>query len=281
MLRIRDFTVGNTITASVALYKQNWRQYLKLSFIAHLWLFIPVYGWARYFAIAAWISKLSLQKFDSELNNRHFSEYFSFRSLFVLSFTGIFAIFVAIILGYLSSIILGFIISAFSELISQAIFSFSLLDVLGNILSNREGTAYRFLTYFGLLFFSSISIWFYTRLFLTDLIYIYRPNNKLFDPVKQSYHLTKNNKLKIYSIIWLSFLITFPIWVICYSIAPVTAWLIFTTTSINTFEAFSPLLEICFIVTLVCAHVIVLPFWQSVKASVFYYLTQNNNEPVR
>ncbi|MEM8676611.1 MAG: hypothetical protein AAGF83_22525 [Cyanobacteria bacterium P01_G01_bin.67] len=46
MISIQDFTVGNTITIAVAIYKQNWKRFLKLSLIAHLWLLVPVYGWA-------------------------------------------------------------------------------------------------------------------------------------------------------------------------------------------------------------------------------------------
>lgn len=278
MLRIRDFTVGNTITASVAIYKQNWRQYLKLSFIAHLWLLVPIYGWARYFAIAAWISKLSLQKLDSELNNLHFSRYFSVRSLCIFSFTGIFAISVPITIGYLSTFVFTCIVIGLGEIILP----FSPLEILRDIALNQENSRYFFIGYFWFIFYCLISLWFYARLFITDLTFIERANNGLFYLIKQSYSLTKNNKLKTSLIILLSCLITFPIWIVCYLIAPLTIWLIITTTSINTVDYFSPLLEICFIITLVCAHVIVLPFWQSVKASVFYQLTRNsNNQSVR
>ena len=64
-----DFTVGNTITIAVAIYRNNLKKFLKLSLAAHLWLLVPVYGWARYFAIAAWISKLSFNELNNEINN--------------------------------------------------------------------------------------------------------------------------------------------------------------------------------------------------------------------
>ena len=87
MLRVR-FTVGDTITASVAIYKQNWRQYLKLSFIAHLWLLVPIYGWARYFAIAAW--KRSNSRSDCQYIYRFhksiFRNYFIVNSIFLKKF---------------------------------------------------------------------------------------------------------------------------------------------------------------------------------------------------
>ena len=58
MIPADNFTPGNTVTITVTIYavtiyKENWKEYLKLSFAAHLWLLVPIYGWARYFAIAA------------------------------------------------------------------------------------------------------------------------------------------------------------------------------------------------------------------------------------
>ena len=66
MIQSLDLTVGNTVTASVALDKNQWREFLQLSAIAHLWLLVPVYGWARHLAIAAWISQLSLQTLNQQ-----------------------------------------------------------------------------------------------------------------------------------------------------------------------------------------------------------------------
>ncbi|MEL6437997.1 MAG: hypothetical protein AAFQ80_01900 [Cyanobacteria bacterium J06621_8] len=77
-----DFTVGNTITIAVAIYKQNWKRFLPLSLAAHLWLMILIYGWARYFAIAAWISNLSLQELDHDSRNLELKHYLSIESLF-------------------------------------------------------------------------------------------------------------------------------------------------------------------------------------------------------
>lgn len=53
MILPQDLTVADTITVSIALYKNRWKKYLKLSAIAHLWMLVPVYGWARHLAVAA------------------------------------------------------------------------------------------------------------------------------------------------------------------------------------------------------------------------------------
>lgn len=274
MLSNPDFTVGNMITIGVAIYKQNWRQYLKLSAIAHLWLLVPVYGWARYFAISAWMSRLSLQEIDDELDYSDRQPYFSIRSLCIFLFTAIFTIFEPIVLGYLSFTILGVIIIVFSRVISLWVFSFSLLEILENYLSNQEDPKYFFYELLGLVLLLLISLLFYARLFITDLIFTDRSNNKLFDLIYRSYFITKSNKFKTYTTICLSCLLTLPVWIIGYLIVPIIAGFIFTISSINLLEPLNPLLSFCLVFTLVCAHGIVLPFWQSIKAVVFYHLSQ-------
>ena len=276
MLSNRDFTVGNTVTIGIAIYKQNWRQYLKLSFVAHLWLLIPVYGWARYFAIAAWISRLSLQELDNELVYSDRQQYFSIRSLCIFSFTAMFAIFEPIVIGYLSFTILGVIMIVFGEVVFSWIFSFSLIEILENYLSNQKDPKYFFYELLGLVLLFLIFLWFYTRLFVTDLIFTDRSNSKLFDLICRSYSITKNNKLKTYITICLSCFLTLPVWIIGYLIALIIAWFILAISSSNLLEALTPWLSFCLVVTLVCAHGIVLPFWQSIKAVVFYHLSQRS-----
>ena len=216
---------------------------------------------------------MSLQKFDSELNSLHQQRYFSIHSLCILSFTAIFAIFEPIIFGYLSLIVLAFIIGVFCKII----FPFSLLEILGNILSNKEDPKYSLLGLFCLVFYCLISLGFYDRLFVTDSVFVERANNRVLYLISRSYCLTKNNKSKIYLIILLSGLVTLPIWTMCYFIVPVIAWLVFTTFSIDTLKSLSLLLSFCFIITLVCAHGIVLPFWQSIKAITFARLNQRDS----
>ena len=138
---------------------------------------------------------------------------------------------------FISQDISRFVLCVFSHLRES-----SLLEMLDNILSNKEVPRAFSLGLVWFVFYSLISLGFYARLFVTDLVFIDRANNKLFGLIEQSYSLTKNKKIKIILIIFLSFVVTLPVWIICYLIAPTTDWLIFTATSINTFKSFSPLL---------------------------------------
>jgi membrane-anchored glycerophosphoryl diester phosphodiesterase (GDPDase) len=53
-------SVGNVVSASVRIYRDNFKLYFGLALVASLWLLIPIYGWAKYFAISALISRLAL-----------------------------------------------------------------------------------------------------------------------------------------------------------------------------------------------------------------------------
>jgi hypothetical protein len=52
-------SVGNVVSASLRIYRDNFKLYFGLALVASLWLLVPIYGWAKYFAIAALISRLA------------------------------------------------------------------------------------------------------------------------------------------------------------------------------------------------------------------------------
>ena len=55
--RLRPLTIGDIISLGVRLYKLHLKNYLKLALFAHLWVFAPIYGWAKYVAISGLISR--------------------------------------------------------------------------------------------------------------------------------------------------------------------------------------------------------------------------------
>ena len=124
MPTIHDFTVGNTITVAVAIYRNNFKKFLKLSLVAHLWLLVPIYGWARYFAIAAWISKLSFDELTNKINNPNKKQYFSTYSLLVFLVSGSVSIIAPIVLSYLIAIVV-FPFVEVAMAIAITVFSFS------------------------------------------------------------------------------------------------------------------------------------------------------------
>ena len=52
-------SVGNVVSASLRIYRDNFKLYFGLAWVASLWLLVPIYGWAKYSAILALISRLA------------------------------------------------------------------------------------------------------------------------------------------------------------------------------------------------------------------------------
>ena len=52
-------SVGNIVSASLRIYRDHFKSYFGLAFVATLWLLVPIYGWAKYSAILALISRLA------------------------------------------------------------------------------------------------------------------------------------------------------------------------------------------------------------------------------
>ena len=52
-------SVGNVVSASLRIYRDHFKSYFGLALVASLWLLVPIYGWAKYSAISALISRLA------------------------------------------------------------------------------------------------------------------------------------------------------------------------------------------------------------------------------
>ena len=266
-----DFTVGNTITIAVAIYRNNLKKFLKLSLAAHLWLLIPVYGWARYFAIAAWISKLSFDELTNEINNPNKKQYFSIHSLFLFFVSGLISIIIPVILSYLLTVVVFLFVEAVKETI-VVIFSFSEYDIF-----DPSNTSYPLIALIISSIFFLFSSWFYAKLFVSDLIFIDSEKRQIFYLFNQSRKLIKNSQVKTFKTILLSLVVSLPVWTVgflIYICLVAITTIISTIISIDTISTNKDLvISSCLLAGLFCAHGLLFPFWQSVKATTFYQLT--------
>jgi len=56
---IQPLSIGNVVSAGLRLYRSHLKSYFQLALKAYLWILVPVYGWAKFYAIAALISRLA------------------------------------------------------------------------------------------------------------------------------------------------------------------------------------------------------------------------------
>jgi hypothetical protein len=52
-------SVGNVVSASLRIYRDHFKSYFGLALVTYLWLLVPIYGWAKSSAISALISRLA------------------------------------------------------------------------------------------------------------------------------------------------------------------------------------------------------------------------------
>ncbi|MEM8677118.1 MAG: hypothetical protein AAGF83_25175 [Cyanobacteria bacterium P01_G01_bin.67] len=267
MIPSADFTVGNTITVAVAIYKQNWKRFLKLSFIAHLWLLVPVYGWARYFAISAWLSKLSLDELTTQFNSMNQKHYLKIGSLFLFFITALIVLFLTLVVGYLLTTLLFTLVSV----LLQIFLDYPILDTLSDILNRQEGIAFWLLAWSIMLFFSFISAGLYIRLFVTDLSFSAQPTFEIFSLIRQSFVQTKKDKLKVFKIILMSFVLSFSLYLSSYLFWYVIAFILYKL-NFHTWQYYDYAIIFLFLIMSVITHGLIMPFWQSIKAVTFYKL---------
>lgn len=257
---MEQLTIGNIVTVSVNLYRQNFKQYLKISFIAHLWLIIPVYGWGKYLEIAADIS------------------YESFKQLLLFQSTNyqlkkINSSFLW--LRYLFTFLLNFLICLIFSSFSLAfifLFIFAIALIVGNNFLNQINDSI-----VGTVFLICIILSFVypcSRLFTIDLVLIESENKNIFTSTFKSIYFTTRYSLKTLAIVLLSFIITLPLIIISFSIIIfIAAFFIALFQQMAETELDSnKILWICTIFWYLFLNLVTMPLWQSVKAAAYYQI---------
>ncbi|MBW4441476.1 MAG: glycerophosphoryl diester phosphodiesterase membrane domain-containing protein [Plectolyngbya sp. WJT66-NPBG17] len=59
---IQPLSVGDVVSAGVRIYRSNLKRYLILVLRSYLWIFVPIYGWAKSAEISARICRLAYQE---------------------------------------------------------------------------------------------------------------------------------------------------------------------------------------------------------------------------
>lgn len=261
----QQLSIGNVVTVSLNLYRSRLKLYFKLALSAHLWLLVPIYGWAKFFTIAALISRLgfddlsgqpeSLNRVRSQLNRR----------MWHFLITGI----LVVILSFLGVLILFILFSIMGGL---------LYALLSSILGIPQGGAdqlFKNWLYTGIVLPIVIVVylsplWFYSRFFITDLPLSIEREMSWLKAIKRSRELTKSFRKRLLVIILITFLITLPILIIVwYGFGHLLR--LFSYNFLRYYiQNYSIRVTLLFIILSLVVGVIIMPFWQSVKAAVYY-----------
>lgn len=257
---IQPLSVGSVVSAGMRLYRSHLKEYFFIALKAYAWLLVPIYGWVKFYALSALISRLAF----GELVNQ--PESVSSGERFVNSRLWEFFVNMILMLAISIGIMLGFVLIG-SLLIGIPT---ALLGGLQDANPANTGIIILITLVVMIIIFTGI-LWIGTRFYLVDVPLAIEDNVNGSSTINRSWELTNGNIGRILTISLIGALITIPIQFIIQIITSIIQ-LIFTTLLKEDILSSS---IISFMLTFGLSFVggaLILPFWQTVKAVVYYDL---------
>ncbi len=272
---IQPLSVGNVVSAGIRLYRSHLKDYFLLALKAYIWILVPVYGWAKSYALTvvpvygwaksyaltALISRLafgdlvdqpeSIAAGERHVNSRLWQFLLTMLLMLVVGMGVVFGIgFVFILIGALAAVVVGGI----GQQASTA----------------AAGVAVLIAVVLGLAAFVAI-LWLLTRFYLVDVPLAIEDNVDATSTIGRSWELTQGYVWRILLIGFVAFLIVIPIQILV-QILIVIIQLIFTPLMQQGSSLAAVLMFLLVLALTVASGAVVIPFWQTIKAVIYYDL---------
>jgi hypothetical protein len=256
-------SVGNVVSAAVRIYRDHFKLYFGLAFSAYAWILVPVYGWAKFSAISALISRLAY----SEVIERPETVNDARRHVMprMWSFLGVGFLVGLITFGVGVGVVVGavFVVSVFGIL----------AGILGTILGQNT-MAIGILILLGIIAFIAVIIAYVRlmfRLFIVEMPLAVENNVSTTLAISRSLELTKGFASRLQWIVVVAFLVTIPV-----SIVVQIVITILQTVLTTLFATDSPIVWLVYLFIVLplsfASGALLIPFWQAIKAVVYYDL---------
>ncbi|MCM1984562.1 DUF975 domain-containing protein [Lyngbya confervoides] len=247
----QPLSVGDVVSAGVRLYRTHLTQYLRLSAIAYLWIFVPVYGWAKYSEITGRIARLAfgdvIQQPESEAEvMRHTQpQLWNFLAAGLLVGCIAFGIYIVVIIALLILVGLALVLGSVSPGLARVI-----LPIFAVV---------------GFIALLILIIRLFSRLLIVEVPLAIEPNLDAVSAISRSWKLTQGAVGRIQWIVVVTFLITLVV-----NIPTQVLSALLPTEDVNPGVALLStflLLGVSF-----GGAILVMPLWQAIKAVVYYDL---------
>ena len=246
-------SVGNVVSASLRIYRDHFKSYFGLALVASLWLFLPIYGWAKYSAILGLISRLAFGEVREkpetvsdarrEVNPRMWS-FFGAGILTVLIYFGV---------SLVGGIAMGILAAVAGAILGQNYLIIGSLVVVAFIA-------------FLIIFIRLIS-----RLLIVELPLAIENNIGASSAIGRSRELTKGSVGRLQWIVFVAILVSLPITIVVQiltaSVESVLRAVLGAESGIFFLVYFLLILLLSF-----ASGALVTPFWQAMKAIIYYDL---------
>ena len=265
---LQPLTIGNIVNVSLQLYRTNFKLYSQLALTAHLWLFVPIYGWAKFYGIAALISRLAFCTLINQTETMKDAKNKTYSSIWNLFILGILVFIVSLVFACFWLILFSLIFGIIYAILSMVLgINLPPLPKDSNIFENWVSAAI-WLPIAIAVYLSPL--WHYSRLFVTELTLVMEDNSNPFKAIKQSWQLTQGLRMRLIKIILISFSITLPIWIIIWRGLGEIVRLISYNFLRHVISNYTIRVTLITIILTIVTGVIIMPFWQSLKAVVYY-----------
>ncbi|HEY9853073.1 MAG TPA: glycerophosphoryl diester phosphodiesterase membrane domain-containing protein [Leptolyngbyaceae cyanobacterium] len=295
---MQPLSVGNVVSAGLVLYRSHLKWYLTIALRATGWAILPffalipvpfifianprnynslliiipvfiglyIYCLAKSLVNSALISRLAF----SELVNKPETEeiaigylnpkmwrFLSLTILTALIFIGVFIV-LYILLAIVGAILAGILIGLGTATGQQG---------SGAIVAILAGGAIGLLLFIGLIW---VVVWLYSRLLIAELPLTIENNLKASESISRSWQLTKGFVWRIQGIVMIAFLISLPIQVVVQLFSSILQGLF--ENLIRQEPSYAILYGIAIIALSLLSSALIVPFWQAIKAVLYYDL---------
>ncbi|WP_445176917.1 DUF975 domain-containing protein [Microcoleus sp.] len=247
-------SVGNVVSASLRIYRDHFKSYFGLALIASLWLFVPIYGWAKYSAILGLISRLAFGEVREkpeivsdarrEVNPRMWS-FFGAGILTVLIYFGVCLV---------GGIAMGILAAGAGAIFGQNSPIVAVLLVVVAVIA-----------------FFIIYIRIISRLLIVELPLAIENNIGASSAIGRSWELTKGSVGRIQWIVFVGILVSLPITIVVQILATIIQ--VFISRVLGTESGIYYL--VYYLLTLplsIGSSALLTPFWQAMKGIIYYDL---------
>ena len=268
---MQPLSIGNIVNVSFQLYRLHLKLYLKLSLIAYLWLLVPLYGWAKFFAISGLISRLAFCELTGSPESVKTANQYVRRRMWSFLLKEVILIIVLFISLFMSLIFTGLAIKYLN--LNALVIYFS------NVTFYRKKPWLPALIMLAILiailaciFLPTLGL--YSRFFITDLPLAFEDKINAFNNFIRSWKLTRRYSFNIQLILLLAVLVLTPLQLLFYLTISISWGIIsyissFLLPNYNS-SYISGLLDLLTVGIIGVSWAIILPLMQAIKAVVYY-----------
>ncbi|MGD1909589.1 MAG: DUF975 domain-containing protein [Rivularia sp. (in: cyanobacteria)] len=258
---IQPLNIGDVVTGGFRLYRSHIKEYFFIALKAYAWVIVPIYGWAKFYALSSLISRLCFGELVNQPEDIKSGQNFVNSRLgqFLVQMLLMSLIGIGIVLGF--SIIFGFVGVAIGGIIGGLAQTSNAVQIIVSVLLGIVVLAVFLIGLF----------WVLTRFYLVDVSLAVEDNTNASSAISRSWELTKGNIWRIFGVMLIAFLITLPLQIVVQVIVT-----ILQIVFIPLIEQNSGLFSLVYLVLVFSisfsSGALIVPFWQAIKATIYYDL---------